>query len=500
MTTIESKKQATRQCMPGLMRNARNCGKTLQTALALCAFAFFFAPSVFATQREVGSGQTLATMQACMNAAASGDICNVHAGTYTENVTFKANGVTLQVNTGDTVILNGTIDILSFSGAVVDGFQVTGFSVTSYGGIHANNTTGGIIRNNVVHDANGSGIYVRLVTNFQIYGNSVHGMGGPCCITDGDGIVAISNNSTDGTYAHGVRVYNNEVSLNHQDGIELLGQFTSVYGNNVHDNIYSDFASTHPDGIECNGIADNYTGCPHTLVYNNIVKNQNQNIYFDGLGTPAQNSDIWIFNNVVYNDATSSTGVSMATATSSQIILNVGVTTYILNNTIGGTVQYFDIVLGDPTGGNNAAWAFTDAHVKNNIITNSLYIGLWTYPSSNIVEMDGNIYNNNATAMVHWGTTGNLNSISTLRSTTSMEASGQQANPLINAFPTPTLQAGSPAIGAAVNLTSLGQVFLNSDKNGVARPSTGAWDVGAFSSGSAPTRPNPPTNVKAIAQ
>jgi len=82
----------------------------------------------------------------------------VHAGTYTENVTFKAAGVTLQVNSGDTAVLKGTIDILSFSNSIVDGFQVTGFSVASYGGIHASNTTGGIIRNNVVHDATGSGI------------------------------------------------------------------------------------------------------------------------------------------------------------------------------------------------------------------------------------------------------------------------------------------------------------------------------------------------------
>jgi parallel beta-helix repeat protein len=398
------------------------------------------------------------------------------------------------------VILKGTIDILSFSNSIVDGFQVTGFSVASYGGIHASNTTGGIIRNNVVHDATGSGIYVRMVTNFQIYGNTVHDMAGPCCVTDGDGIVSYSNNSTDGTYAHGVRIYNNEVYQNHQDGIELLGQYMSVYGNNVHDNIYSDFASTHPDGIECNGIVDSYTGCIHTLVYNNIVKNQNQNIYFDGLGTPAQNSDIWIFNNVIYNDPTSSTGVSMATATSSQIILNVGVTTYILNNTIGGTVQYFDILLGDGSGGNDATAAFTDVHVKNNIITNSLYVGLWTYPSTNIAEMDNDIYFNNSGAMVHWGTSGNLNSIATVRSTTGMEANGQQTNPLINAFPTPTLQASSPSIAAGANLMSLAQMFLDSDKSGTSRPSSGAWDIGAYSSGSAATRPNPPMNLKATAQ
>jgi parallel beta-helix repeat protein len=500
MIMIEFEKMPTTRYWKGWIWNAVCRSKTPRTWLGVCVFAFFLVPSVFATQREVGSGQTYGTIQSCMNAAASGDICNVHTGTYAESVTFKTAGVTLQVNSGDTVVLNGTIDILSFANSIVDGFQVTGFSVSSYGGIHAYNTTGGIIRNNVVHDAAGSGIYVRLSANFQVYGNTVYNMTGPCCGTDGDGIVTVSNNSTDGTYAHGVQIYNNEVYQNHQDGVEINGVYQSVFNNYVHDNIYSNWASVHPDGIECNGIADGYTGCPHTLVYNNIVKNQSQNIYFYGNGTVAQNSDIWIFNNVVYNDPTSSTGVSTATGTSSQIILGIGQTAYILNNTIGGTVQYFDICLGDCSGGNDATQTFTGVTVRNNIITNSLYIGLWTYPSTSITAMDNNIYYNNASALVHWGTSGNLTSITTVRSTTGMEASGQQANPLINAFPTPTLQAGSPAIAAGANLTSLTQAFLDSDKNGSTRPSSGAWDVGAYSFGTAATRPNPPTNLKATAQ
>jgi parallel beta-helix repeat protein len=209
MTTSERKKGPTRGSVPGLVRRTIHLGKTLQPALAVFLFAVLFVPGASATQREVGSGQTYTTIQACMNAAASGDICNVHAGTYAESVSFKTGSVTLQVNSGDTVIVNGTINMLSFANSIVDGFQVTGFSVTSSGGIHATGTTGGIIRNNIVHDASGSGIYTRGVTNFQIYGNTVHDMSGPCCITDGDGIIAVSANSTDGTYAHGVRIYNN---------------------------------------------------------------------------------------------------------------------------------------------------------------------------------------------------------------------------------------------------------------------------------------------------
>lgn len=490
----------TSEKMPELVRLARICGKMLRSASGVCALALLLAPGIFAAQREVGSGQTYTSIQACMNAASSGDICNVHAGTYSESVLFKTTGVTLQANSGDTVVVKGTIDIQSFASSIVDGFQVTGFSVSSYGGIHATGTTGGIIRNNVVHDATGSGIYVRQSTNFQVYGNTVHDMAGPCCISDGDGIVIYSASSTDGTYAHGVRVYNNEIYQNHQDGMEINGSFESVYGNYVHDNIYSNYASTHPDGIECNSDADGITECPHTLIYNNVVKNQNQNIYIDGLGTAAADSDIWIFNNVVFNDPTSSTGVSMATGTSSQIILETGTKAYILNNTIGGTVAYFDILIGDGSGADNASQAFTNVTVENNIIMNSLYVGFWTYPAGNVVAANNNIYYNNSSALVHWGSSGNLTSIAAVRSTTGMESNGQAANPLVNAFPSPTLQSGSPAIGTGANLTSLAQTFLNADRNGTARPSTGAWDVGAYVSGSAPARPNPPTNVKAVAQ
>jgi hypothetical protein len=54
-----------------------------------------------------------------------------------------------------------------------------------------------------------------------------------------------------------------------------------------------------------------------------------------------------------------------------------------------------------------------------------------------------------------------------------------------------TLQTGSPAIGAGANLTSLGITALNSDKSAASRPSTGAWDIGAFeySSGGGDTTP-----------
>ena len=64
-----------------------------------------------ATTRQVGAGQTYPTIQSCLNAAVSGDTCNVHAGTYNENAVFQGSGITLKANPGDQPVVNGSIDI-----------------------------------------------------------------------------------------------------------------------------------------------------------------------------------------------------------------------------------------------------------------------------------------------------------------------------------------------------------------------------------------------------
>lgn len=59
------------------------------------------------------------------------------------------------------------------------------------------------------------------------------------------------------------------------------------------------------------------------------------------------------------------------------------------------------------------------------------------------------------------------------------------------------LSAGSAAIGAGANLTSLGIALLDVDRAGVARPASGVWDAGAyvFNGG-----PSPPTGLTAVSQ
>jgi len=61
--------------------------------------------------------------------------------------------------------------------------------------------------------------------------------------------------------------------------------------------------------------------------------------------------------------------------------------------------------------------------------------------------------------------------------------------------------SGAPVIGAGTNLTSLctGSLApLCKDKDGNQRPTSGAWDVGAYNSGISITRPAPPSGLNAI--
>lgn len=62
--------------------------------------------------------------------------------------------------------------------------------------------------------------------------------------------------------------------------------------------------------------------------------------------------------------------------------------------------------------------------------------------------------------------------------------------------------SGSPVISAGQNLTSLGISALNSDMNGNARPTSGAWTIGAFNFGSSSSNsdPLPPTGLNAVVQ
>jgi hypothetical protein len=73
---------------------------------------------------------------------------------------------------------------------------------------------------------------------------------------------------------------------------------------------------------------------------------------------------------------------------------------------------------------------------------------------------------------------GSFYSLSEWQSLTGQDLDVLTSNPLLDA--NHKLQSGSPAIGAGANLTSVGMTLLDSDRNGVTRPASAAWDIGAY--------------------
>lgn len=116
--------------------------------------------------------------------------------------------------------------------------------------------------------------------------------------------------------------------------------------------------------------------------------------------------------------------------------------------------------------------------LKNNVISSCL-VGIYVNNGTTLAASNYNIFYNltgGSSAMYYAGT--GYATLAAWTAGTGLDANSITTNPLLNS--NGTLQASSPAIGAGVNLTSLGITALDTDAAGVARPASGAWDIGAY--------------------
>jgi hypothetical protein len=184
-----------------------------------------------------------------------------------------------------------------------------------------------------------------------------------------------------------------------------------------------------------------------------------------GGGTGDTSTSCTIFNNLLVNDGSHNTWLlSTGGATSGHKIYN---NTLVGRSSAGGTAMML---------------SGTDITVKNNIVTTvRLGIGSYDTTTSVISVSDKNVWYN-----INTGPTSsmfNSNDGGTWYNWAQWQALGYDGNsttsdPLLSG--TYYLTAGSSAIAAGANLTSVGITALNSDKDGLARPASGAWDIGAY--------------------
>lgn len=447
--------------------------------------AAWFVVSLQAATREVGSGQTYTTIQACHDAATAGDICNIHAGAYTETVTVTKS-LTFRNNSGESPVLTGsftlgstanvTITCNTGGGAMEIKDWADALGVPS--GIYQSVGTGLTVTGCKIHGGYGPSVYSRNSTKLLIQDNEVYGLLEPSLGNyDANGLMTHSCHSTDSTYANGCQVLRNTIHDNHVDGIQIQGQYFTIANNNVYNNIATDWATTHPDGIQINGSGnptDGYDSAQHVKIFNNIFRNQNQNIFL-AYGAGGDCTDIWVWNNIAYNETGTVNGVDLDSVGASNMV-SWGCEAHILHNYFGragGNAIYVAHRVGDAS----------LVTVENNIFANRLAGGLGVYvvDAADIAAWDYNLYysagqgGDQIRVASTYYTTG-----AAFRAGTVYEDHGIDGDPLINALPTPTLQAGSPAINAGIDITGTCSDCVT-DKAGVTRgnpPEIGPYEFG----------------------
>ena len=321
------------------------------------------------------------------------------------------------------------------------------------------NSTNSAVDNNVVSQAK-TGVQFAMDPNgdasgISIYKNTISDIDWGVNVGGGDG----------GDTANNVSIYQNNISnwtnwqfptsALHQDGIILfnVGNPSAGLTANVYDNyIHGDLGVGSPTGfVYC---AD-FTSC---TVYNNLLVNTGHTI--DGIMWLGQTS-------------------------------NLGKTMHVYNNTIVSNQNDIGITLT----------ISGTATIENNIVT-GVGVGIHDYGTltRDVATSDHNVWSNGSGGAVQMATNdSSFISYQTWQSD-GFDTHSVTGNPLLNG--SYQVQAGSPAIGAGVNLESLNISSLDSDFSLTPRPSTGAWTAGAYaySSGGSVATLNPPTGLTAVAQ
>ncbi len=310
--------------------------------------------------------------------------------------------------------------------------------------------------------AESCGIKTANTSNVWIYDNTVNN-----CKT---GILTI----TSGSNISNINIYGNTISSCSTAIIPSLGDSNTMDTVNIYNNDitmglnwYDPSDANHVDGIHMWGYST------YTITNVKICNN-----YFHGdpggHSTAALFTEGEVISPLIYNNVFTSTTNGNTNGFLCLKGATVATTPRIYNNTFVGVGISIAIYL-EGTNSN------TTPIIENNIIDN-VGVGIYKDSTMGTITSDyndfyntpaiGRIFSSYYTTLANWRTAlGGCPG-------TGHECNSIASNPDLNADYTP--KGTSPVLGAGVNLTSLGIAALNNDKNGVARPATGAWDIGAY--------------------
>jgi hypothetical protein len=403
--------------------------------------------------------------------------------------------------------ITGAINIAGRSYIVVDGGTNGIVQNTDNGtklGLHQNSR--GIYAGDSNNTACTPGCRVTNLTIANIY---VHVPGS--CEIDQEAVNAISAwpNATGFRLDHNtlhdsgwaVSAWGNNLEVDHNNIYNMdHGPAGGMEGNNIsgmliHDNHIHDFANWdstancyHHDGIHFWNTDPGTTS--NIAIYNNVFDGDSgvditSFVYFEN-----RVSGVTIFNNVFSLQASRQMAGMVWMGNYYDAAPRIINNTFLIPGGLGAAIRL--------ESNSNVTW-------ENNLITGGNTFLSFVNETGNTTITTGD-YNEYEVKGPGGNYSYSLNGFQTDSLSSWQSSTGQDVNShyyaALSVNPGGTLKSGSPAIRAGKNLTSLGITALNSDITGAPRPTTGAWDVGAYSSGTstAATSPLPPTNVKATVQ
>lgn len=314
------------------------------------------------------------------------------------------------------------------------------------------------IHNNIMHDCSWC---IRVDsyssgTVFQAYDNDIYN-------NDHDFAIGGTTSTTPITvYIHdshsGAKVNWDAGSYFHHDGIHLTPYFQAASSSGVY--IYNNQWDGNW-GTATTAYIFMESQLPNVYIFNNVALWQSNSNLTNGQFGQIELTGGLIANNSFYADASfgsTGTGLYIAQSTSSTRVVNnlfSGLNVFQSNSSgaLASTSDY-NLYAHYSSAGGGSGWVWNGSQVSS----------LASWSSACGCDTHG---------------------ISDLSSTLNVNS---------NAVP----QSGFQGAAAATNLTSLGITALNSDASGTARPSSGAWDIGAYqyagSSGGG-TKISPPANL-----
>ena len=447
-------------------------GTTSQTYTATSATPWPNAMLNVQASGASGSPITIATGALSPSPAGhSGTVIFDGAATYSPMiVTLGQNYVVLDGNNGSGVS----------NWVVQDGPNAVGGEeiMLSTGGTH----TGNIIRYLTIHDV-ADAIYAIYPADFEISHCNIYNVWDDHLIrVIGNGATVLGN-----TKIHDCTLQNRSSSSNSNSGPDSI---QGTYSIDVYNNVFSSvdlptIGGQHPDHIQ--------TNFHQVRIWNNTFLGAGNSVIFENW---SGNGDATVDTFQFYNNVVMRAGwygVYFWTGTATTAITNL----LIANNTFVDCSNNYALYLNL----SSATTTLTNAVIENNIFYNSGSGGAFqvfatTMSTAQCSEFtfDYNLFNagasGNATVVCNWNPLTQVHGQSGVPGFVNYQQGTTTSNVALASTDT-------AARGNALNLTSIGMAFLDADIIGTARPSSGAWDIGAYeyTTGSPPPPPPPPSGA-----